>query len=73
MAVDYRPQLSGADRRELLYTGLKNYAIYKSGKDEAAATTFADGQIDRFAAEPKMAIQTGKTCCSAQVIMRIIR
>lgn len=53
MAVDYRPQLSGADRRELLYTGLKNYAIYKSGKDEAAATTFADGQIDRFAAEPE--------------------
>ena len=41
MAVDYRPQLSGADRRELLYTGLKNYAIYDAGYDAAAATTFA--------------------------------
>jgi TonB-linked SusC/RagA family outer membrane protein len=53
MAVDYRPQLSGADRRELLYTGLKNYAIYDAGYDAAAATTFADGLIDRFAAKPE--------------------
>ena len=53
MAIDYRPQLSGSDRRDLLYMGLKNYGIYKGGYDDAKATTFADNMIDRFAAVPE--------------------
>ena len=53
MAINYRPQLSGSDRRELLYMGLKNYATYAGGYDEESATAFADGRIDRFAAEPE--------------------
>ncbi len=53
MAIDYRPQLSGADRRELLYSGLKNYGTYNAGYGDADATAFADKMIDRFAAEPE--------------------
>ena len=53
MAIDYRPQLNGSDRRDLLYMGLKNYGIYKGGYDDAKATTFADNMIDRFAAIPE--------------------
>ena len=53
MAIDYRPQLSGSDRRDLLYMGLKNYGTYKGGYDDEQATAFADKMIDRFAAEPE--------------------
>ena len=52
MAINYRPTLSGDDRRELLYTGLKNYAIYQGGYSEADAEAFADSNIDTFAAKP---------------------
>ena len=52
MAIDYRPQLSGSERRDLLYLGLKNYGL-ASGSSEAEAKEFADGAIDRFAAEPE--------------------
>lgn len=31
MAINYRPQLSGDERRELLWTGLKNYGFVWSG------------------------------------------
>lgn len=53
LAVDYRPMLSGEDRRELLTLGLKNYAIYKSGLSEADATAYAEANIDKFAAVPE--------------------
>lgn len=52
MAVNYRPMLSGDDRRELLYTGLENYAIYTGGMSETDAQAFADRNIDIFAAKP---------------------
>lgn len=37
MAISYRPQLSGDERRELLWTGLKNYGLYGQGASEAEA------------------------------------
>ena len=51
MAVDYRPTLNGADRRELLSLGLKNYAL-DNGKSTEDAVAFADSNIDSFAAMP---------------------
>lgn len=53
MAIDYRPQLSGEDRRELLYHGLLNYAKNVGKYSDEKAITFADNNIDKFAAMPK--------------------
>lgn len=52
MAVDYRPMLGGDERRTLLWTGLKNYAIYEGGYTESAAEDFADGRIETYASKP---------------------
>lgn len=51
MAIDYRPTLNGAERREILHMGLKNYYL-NNGKSETDAIAFADKNIDTFAAEP---------------------
>ncbi len=51
MAVDYRPVLGGAERRELLHHGFVNYSM-NGGASEADAIAFADRNIDSFAAEP---------------------
>lgn len=51
MAINYRPILNGADRREILHMGLENYAI-NAGKTAEEALAFADSNIDDFAAEP---------------------
>ena len=53
MAIDYRPSLSGDDRRELLYKGLENYAMYQGGYSAEDAAAFADSNIDYFAAKPE--------------------
>lgn len=53
MAVNYRPQLNGDDRRALLLKGLENYYRYEEGKSAAEAATAAAGDIDAFAAKPK--------------------
>lgn len=53
MAVNYRPTLGGDERRELLYKGLENYALYTGGMSEADAAAFADSNIDTFAAKPE--------------------
>ncbi|MCS2212220.1 hypothetical protein NXW77_00100 [Bacteroides fragilis] len=50
-AIDYRPILNGEDRRDILYRGLKNYAL-NSGKDETYAVNYADNNIDKYAAKP---------------------
>lgn len=52
MAIDYRPMLSGDDRWELLWTGLKNYGVYGNGMSETDAAAFADKNIDSFASKP---------------------
>ena len=51
MAINYRPTLSGEDRRDILHLGLKNYAL-NDGMSEAEAIAFADSEIDGFAAKP---------------------
>jgi len=53
MAVNYRPQLSGEDRRTLLTLGLKNYALYENGATEAEANAYAEENIGNYAAKPK--------------------
>ena len=54
MAINYRPTLSGDDRRALIYQGLKNYALDNiEGYGETDATAFADGEIDNYAAKPE--------------------
>ena len=52
MAIDYRPQLNGPDRRAVLQEGLKNYYIYNQGLDAATAATQAASDVEDFAAEP---------------------
>ncbi len=53
MAINYRPTLSGDDRRALIYQGLKNYAWDNvDGTTDASATAFADANIDDYAAKP---------------------
>lgn len=49
MAIDYRPMLDGDSRRELLWTGLKNYGLYTGNMSDADAATFADQNIEDFA------------------------
>lgn len=52
MAINWRPTLSGDDRRTLLTLGLKNYAMYNLKEDEATATQYAASNIDTYAAKP---------------------
>lgn len=52
MAVDYRPQLSGPERRAVLLEGLKNFFIYSGGQTEEQAAQSAANKIDSYAAEP---------------------
>jgi TonB-linked SusC/RagA family outer membrane protein len=52
MAINYRPQLSGEDRRALLTQGLENYG-YSIGYDANAASEFAASYIDYYAAVPE--------------------
>ena len=52
MAIDYRPMLNGDDRRELLWTGLKNYGLYSGSMSDADATSFANNEIDKYASKP---------------------
>lgn len=50
-AMDYRPIMGGAERRQYIYDGLVAGQI-KKGKSEADATTYADGKIDDYAPVP---------------------
>ena len=52
IAVDYRPMLGGDARREVLWTGLKNLGLYSNKLSEADAVTFANSEIDKYAAKP---------------------
>lgn len=53
MAIDYRPQLSGSDRRALLQKGLENYYQYEVGQSATEAAASAAAEIDDYAAEPE--------------------
>ena len=50
-AMDYRPVLSGAERRDYIYNGLMTGQLRK-GKSEADAKAYADDAIDDYAPEP---------------------
>lgn len=50
-AMDYRPIMSGEERRQYVYEGLINGRI-KRGADEAAAKAYADKKIDDYAPVP---------------------
>ena len=50
-AMDYRPTLSGAERREYIYNGLK-LGQERGGKSEADAIAYADKNIDKYAPVP---------------------
>lgn len=51
-AVDYRPFMSGDERRETIYEGLVNEGIYYNSLDQAGATAYADANIDKYAKIP---------------------
>lgn len=50
-AVDFRPTLSGDDRRMMLYEGLVNYA---QDRGMSSPTAYADQEIDKYASIPSM-------------------
>lgn len=52
MAINYRPVLSGGDRRELLHLGLVNGYIKNNNGTAEEAKIFADKNIDKYAAKP---------------------
>jgi TonB-linked SusC/RagA family outer membrane protein len=51
-AVDYRPFMSGDERRETIYEGLVNEGKYYLGFDDAASIAHAEANIDKYAKLP---------------------
>ena len=51
-AMEYRPIMSGEERREYIYNGLKTSQIVKEGATEQEATEYADKYIDDYAPVP---------------------
>ena len=52
MAIDYRPQMNGDDRRALLEEGLKNHYEYGENMDATKAAAQAASEIDNYAKKP---------------------
>lgn len=50
-AMEYRPVMSGAERREYIYNGLKAAAL-RDGESESDAIAYADEEIDAYAPVP---------------------
>lgn len=51
LAYNFRPTMGGEERRNLIYEGFVNYRL-NNGDSEAEARSYADGQIDNYAARP---------------------
>ncbi len=51
-ATQFRPYITGDERREFLYDAMLRYQKYTLGKDDATATLYADSNIDRVAPKP---------------------
>lgn len=51
-AMDYRPTIGGEERREMIYTALRDGQMVFKHKDEATATAYADKNIDKYAPVP---------------------
>lgn len=50
-AMDYRPIMNGKDRREFIYSAIKNFYLGKNYSEENALE-YADYYIEKYAAEP---------------------
>ncbi len=51
-ALEYRPTMGGAERREVIYNALKDGRMVFHGESEAEAAAYADKKIDSYAPEP---------------------
>lgn len=51
LAYNYRPLMGGEEWRDLLYEGLVNFKLV-NGADQQTATSYADSEIDKYAARP---------------------
>ncbi len=51
-ATQFRPYLTGDERREFLYDAMLRYQKYTLGKDDATAKTYADANIEKVAPKP---------------------
>lgn len=51
LAYNYRPLMGGEEWRDLLYEGLVNFKLV-NGADQQTATSYADSEIDKYAAKP---------------------
>lgn len=51
-AMEYRPTIGGAERREIIYEGLRDGQLVFENKSEADATAYADAEIDKYAPVP---------------------
>lgn len=70
MAIDYRPMLDGDSRRELLWTGLKNYGLYTGNMSDADAATLQTRTSRILLQNPRPDGRIGKTCFSVTVLIR---
>ncbi len=52
MAIDWRPNLNGQERRDLLELGFYNYGVYAEGMSSVDAKQLAADNIDDYAARP---------------------
>ena len=51
-AMEYRPVMGGAERREYIYNGLKNNYLINKNKTEEEAIAYADKNVDKYAPIP---------------------
>ena len=55
-AMDYRPIMSGEQRREYIYNGLKTGQMINEGATEEEAKEYADENIDSYAPVPWLSL-----------------
>lgn len=70
MAIDYRPMLDGDSRRELLWTGLKNYGLYTETCPMQMPQLLQTRTSRTLLQNPRPDGRIGKTCFSVTVLIR---
>ncbi len=71
-AMDYRPTLSGAERREYIYNGMV-LGQQRSGKSDADAIAYADKNIDKYAPVPWCGYTDWEIICSRKEAIPVMR
>lgn len=71
-AMDYRPTLSGAERREYIYNGMV-LGQQRSGKSDADAIAYADKNIDKYAPVPWCGYTDWEIICSRKETIPVMR